>query len=113
MHELSVAEAIIKSLEKLKDKEGFKILNRVDISIGELSGVNVEALKFAIDSIKSDTILRDATINLNNIPVKLRCLECGNITDVKDYTFKCDKCGSDNIEFDSGETVEITEIEVD
>ena len=113
MHELSVAESIIKSLEKLKEKEGFTVLNRVDISIGELSGVDPEALRFAMDAIKDKTVLKDAEINLSTVSLRIKCLECGETTDVEDYSFKCGICGSDNIEMDAGETVEITEIEVD
>jgi Zn finger protein HypA/HybF involved in hydrogenase expression len=46
MHELSVANSIISSLEKLKDENGFKVLRKVELSIGRLSGVDSEALRF-------------------------------------------------------------------
>ncbi len=113
MHELSIAESIVSSLEKFREQEGFKILRGVKIEIGPLAGVDLQALRFAMDSIKDDTILADTEVELIPIGMKVECSKCGKVTEVKDYEFICRKCGSRKIEMVSGDSLEITELEVD
>jgi hydrogenase nickel incorporation protein HypA/HybF len=113
MHELSVANSIISSLEKLKAENGFEILRKVDLSIGRLSGVNSEALRLALDSLRKDTILGDVQLEIREECLRIKCNDCGKETDIQDYNFACEFCGKADYEIISGDSLEITEIEVD
>lgn len=113
MHELSVANSIISSLEKLKAENGFEILRKVDLSIGRLSGVNSEALRFALESLREDTLLGSAVLEINEKDLRIKCNICGAETDVQQFDFKCSNCGESDYDIVSGDTLEISEIEVD
>jgi len=113
MHELSVAHSIISSLEKFREKEGFKILRGVNIEIGRLAGVEIEALRFALQSIKGESILKEAEINLIPVGMKITCNGCGTVTEVENFIFQCSSCGGNDIEITGGDTLEITELNVD
>jgi hydrogenase nickel incorporation protein HypA/HybF len=113
MHELSVANSIISSLEKLKDENGFQILRKVELSIGRLSGIDTEALRFALESLRKDTILGDAQLEIREAYLRIKCNDCGEETAIRDFNFKCDFCGKADYEIISGDSLELTEIEVD
>jgi hydrogenase nickel incorporation protein HypA/HybF len=113
MHELSVANSIISSLEKLKDENGFKVLRKVELSIGRLSGVDSEALRFALESLRKDTILGDAQLEIRDANLRIKCNDCGKETSILDFNFKCEFCGKADYEIISGDSLELTEIEVD
>ncbi|MBN2135051.1 MAG: hydrogenase maturation nickel metallochaperone HypA [Acidobacteria bacterium] len=113
MHELSVAESIINSLEKLKEQENFCVIRSINIEIGHLSGIDIQALRFALDSIKKHTLLSEAVINLIPMSITIRCLDCDALTRIKDYEFICGSCGSESVEMETGDSILITELEVD
>jgi hydrogenase nickel incorporation protein HypA/HybF len=113
MHELSVANSIISSLEKLKTEKGFEFLSRVKISIGRLSGVNAESLRFALESLRKDTLLESAVLEIYEKDLRIKCNLCGAETDVQQFDFKCSGCNASDYDIVSGNTLEISEIEVD
>lgn len=113
MHELSVANSIVSSLEKLKAENGFSILRRVQLSVGKLSGIDTEALRFALESLRKDTIIGDAELDIRETSMKIKCNICGKETDISDFDFKCGNCGGMDYEITSGDSLEMTEIEVD
>jgi hydrogenase nickel incorporation protein HypA/HybF len=113
MHELSVANSIVSSLEKLKTENGFEILNRVKISIGRLSGVNAESLRFALESSRKDTVLGSALLEIDEKDLRIKCNVCGAETEVQQFDFKCNGCSASDYDIVSGDTLEISEIEVD
>lgn len=113
MHELSVANSIVSSLVKLKTENGFHILNRVKISIGRLSGVNTESLRFALESLRNDTVLGRAFLEIEEKDLRIKCNVCGAETDVRQFDFKCSSCSESDYDIVSGDTLEISEIEVD
>jgi hydrogenase nickel incorporation protein HypA/HybF len=113
MHELSVANSIISSLEKLKTENGFEILNRVKISVGRLSGVNAESLRFALESLRKDSLLAKAVLEIEEKDLRIKCNACGAETAVRQFDFKCNGCSASDYDIVSGDTLEISEIEVD
>lgn len=113
MHELSVANSIIISLEKLKKQNNFSVLQRIKISVGRISGVDAEALRFALESLRKSTLLGSAELDISLQELKIKCNVCGAETEVAQFDFKCASCGACDYEIISGDELEITEIEVD
>jgi hydrogenase nickel incorporation protein HypA/HybF len=113
MHELSVAHSIIYSLERLKTENEFEILRRVKISVGRLSGVNAEALRFALESLRSVSIIGNAVLEIDEKNLRIKCNACGAETDVQQFKFNCSGCKASDYDIVSGDTLEISEIEVD
>lgn len=113
MHELSVAQSILNSLERLKSENGFEVLRRVKISVGRLSGVDAEALRFALESLRDTTLIGSAVLDIVETSIRIRCNACSMETDVRQFEFKCLGCGASDYDIVSGDSLEITEIEVD
>ena len=51
---------------------------RIDLRIGAFSGVQTDALLFALNALRRDTILSNADINIESPPLILYCQNCEN-----------------------------------
>ena len=50
----------------------------IELEIGAFSGVQVDALQFALDALRKDTILSNAEFNFQTPPLLLYCQICEN-----------------------------------
>ena len=96
MHEISIAENIIKLIQNEYGNSEFKI-KEIFVQVGELSGIIPDTLIFAFDQLKNDTKFSDTKINVEIIKCKLKCNNCGREYEISlsDIT-KCENCGSDD-----------------
>jgi hydrogenase nickel incorporation protein HypA/HybF len=114
MHELSIAQNIIEIAIKECTKAGCNKINSISMRIGKASGVMIDALLFAFDIVKKDSIAEGAVLHYEEIPVKGRCRECGIESSVDDSIFFCcPRCGSYQFELLSGRELDIIEIDVE
>ena len=67
MHELSIAHSILSIAEKAVPKNDGAVVTGVNLQIGELSGVEIESMKFDFSIIKEDTILEKAELLIDII----------------------------------------------
>ena len=67
-------------------------ISQVELIIGPLSGVDVDALQFALNSIKSNTILEESEFIFHSPHLLLFCKNCQNeyVADCQDYV--CPAC---------------------
>ena len=63
MHELSIAQSVVDLAEEVAEKEKADSVVSIDIEIGTLSGVVVDALEFAMEMTVKNTKLEFAKIN--------------------------------------------------
>jgi hydrogenase nickel incorporation protein HypA/HybF len=114
MHELSIAHNIIEIAISECKKAGYSKINSISIRIGRASGVMTDALLFAFDIAKKDSIAENAVLKYEETPVKGRCRECGTDSTVDDTIFVCcPSCGSYQFELLSGRELDIIEIDVE
>ena len=71
MHEFSIAQSIIDIAEEIATKEKADQIQSIDIEIGALSGVVLDALEFALKITVGGTILGESQINFSQFPERL------------------------------------------
>jgi len=107
MHELSIASSIIEIAEdEVKKADAQKVLE-IDLDIGLLGGVVIEAMEFAMDVAVKNTVLEDAKVIINQIPGMAKCQECGKEHEVEDLFSPCPNCNSYRNEIISGRELRI------
>ncbi len=94
MHELSIAQSILSIAEKAIPTEGNGYASAITLQIGELSGIEIDALRFAFDAIKDDTLLAKASLHIEIIPGEAECSECGILFHMSSFGTSCPACGS-------------------
>lgn len=77
MHEVSIITSLVDAIiERLKDYDVKKV-NSVTITIGDLTNLGEEQMKFAYDVVTRDTILRHSELIIEHKPIELKCDSCG------------------------------------
>ena len=113
MHEVSIAQSILKIVEDILEKEEGSNVSELIVDVGRLSGVVHDSLCFAMDMVKKKTILEKTNIILNDIPGKARCLDCQTEFELEMIYQECPKCKEFNITLIQGKELKVRSISVD
>ncbi len=114
MHELALAEEIVRVADKEAAHVGATRVLSVGVTVGQLMQVQVDCLLFLL-GIVGDTsrYTAGAAFEATVEPARLHCPECGATWDMDDWVFLCGRCGSTEVRALSGERLEVTTMEVE
>ncbi len=113
MHELSVTEGILSiALEKASAAQASKV-SRINLVIGELSGVVDECVRFYFDFLRKGTIATEATLSFRRSPTQLRCRNCTTVFSPGNDEWACPDCQKQKIDIISGRELYVESIEVE
>jgi len=113
MHELSIARSILEIAENAAPKNEHAVITGVGLQIGELSGIEIEPLRFALSVIKEDTILEHADLNIEIVPGEAECTQCKTVFPIHHFGTCCPQCGSYFINIVKGREMKVLNIFVD
>lgn len=77
MHEMSIAQSLLRLAEEELARRGCTRLEKVGVTLGALSGVEPESLRFCFDILLRGTPHEGACLELTETPLRLRCAGCG------------------------------------
>jgi hydrogenase nickel incorporation protein HypA/HybF len=113
MHELSIVASLFEVLEaKARENQATKIVG-VKLKVGKLAGVVPEFLQSAFDSYKRDTIAAEAKLEMEEVPLKLRCRKCAADIVQEEYSLLCPYCGSTDLEILEGMELLLDKIDLE
>ena len=113
MHEMSLCEGILQVIEAESGKQGFSRVKNLWLEIGELAGVEIEALEFCFDAVKRDSLAADANMNVIPVPGRAWCLQCSHDVPLRQRFDACPDCGSYQLQVTAGDEMRIKELEVE
>ncbi len=113
MHELGIATSILECVqaEALRHPDGR--ITKVGVKIGELSGVDRDALQFGFEVLVKDTEWEALVLELESVPRMQRCSKCAYEFRMTDFDPRCPLCGELGTQCISGEELDIVYMEVD
>ena len=111
MHELSIAVNIIEICDSYITDKNVKV-KEIELEIGKLSGVVVEALETALEQVVKNTIYRDAEMNISIVEAIGKCIHCGHEFAAEDYYDQCPNCSNYGIELLKGNEMKVKSIEL-
>jgi hydrogenase nickel incorporation protein HypA/HybF len=113
MHEFSITESLLDlALQKAGEAEARKI-TRINLVLGDMSGVVGECVQFYFDALSRDTIAAGAQLAFESRPTKLRCHKCQSVFEPRDHDWTCPGCREMAIDIVSGRECYMDSIEVD
>lgn len=92
MHEMSLAESILEIAQSAAAENHAQKISAIGLKLGEMAGVEVDALNFSFDILKKNTIAENAVLKINRVPIQAQCNKCGKIFTVESYNFFCPEC---------------------
>jgi hydrogenase nickel incorporation protein HypA/HybF len=113
MHELSVTQEVLNiAVEKAQKAKASKII-RIDLVIGEMSGVLDDSVQFYFDFLSKDSIASGASLAFKRVPMQVRCKHCGNIFLPGKQSWSCPQCQEWEVEVLAGREFYLESIEVE
>jgi hydrogenase nickel incorporation protein HypA/HybF len=109
MHELAITENIVAIATDASASRQVKIIT---LKIGELSGVEPEAVRFCFDIVSKGTVTEGARLEIIKIPAMIRCRKCSCDFHLND-DWSCPACAAIGGEVQSGREFFVESIEVE
>lgn len=115
MHELGIMENVLDVALEYAETNNVKKIQAINLSIGALSDIVPTYAQMFFELISKDTVAENAKINIEKIPIKIKCRSCGTETEmgINHLLYECDKCGSKSIELISGREFRVVSMEVE
>lgn len=111
MHEIRIASDLSSIILEIAGKQNLSKVTAVNLSFGKLIQIVPEIFEFAFRETVRNSIIEDAILNIDIIPVKMQCKQCGKKFQIKENRFACNKCRSTDLEIITGKELFIKSIE--
>jgi len=113
MHEFSIALSIVEIVNQHAEIANAQIVNQIEIEVGELSGVVLDAMEFAMESAIKGSMASSASVVFHFIKGRGKCLECAEEFDLQNVFDPCPFCGAFNPQIKQGKELRVKAINVD
>jgi hydrogenase nickel incorporation protein HypA/HybF len=113
MHELSIAMSVIDIAKEYAVEENASSVAEIEIEVGDLSGVILEALEFAMGFAVKETILEKAICRYIKIPGRAKCKKCSHEFETENLHTPCPECGAYDQDIISGRELRVKSLIVD
>lgn len=92
MHELSLAAEILRLVQASAARDAFSRVATLRLEAGALAGVEVPALRFALDAIAPGTCLEGAAIQIDQPAGRAWCSRCAAEVEIASRADPCPVC---------------------
>lgn len=91
MHEYSIVQALLGQVERHARDHGASTVHRLHVSIGELSGVEVDLLETAYETFRERSICAAAELEIHPVTAEWTCPGCAR-TIPRGTALRCPDC---------------------
>jgi hydrogenase nickel incorporation protein HypA/HybF len=112
MHELSLMEAVRDQALAAARADGATRITAIQLRIGSLAGVEIEALRFAFPLVMAGTIAAGAELRIEHEPAECHCAACHAPFPARDGCCDCPRCGAISRQLLRGRDLRLLALEV-
>lgn len=109
---MSLAEGVLQLIEDAARQQEFEKVTAVWLEIGQLSGVEVEAMEFCFDVVTRDSIADGARLEIISLPGTGWCMQCSKTVAMDEVFGECPECGGHRMQVTGGTEMRVKEMEV-
>ena len=113
MHELAITENIIEVVTRHAQQAGAKHVLKIHLVIGELASIVDDCIQFYFDFMSKDTIMSEAILEFERVPITLRCEACEHEWPPTTGDWSCPYCQAAQARVIAGREFTIDHIEVE
>ncbi len=113
MHETRIAMDLADTVIKVARGEHLGRVSRVNLQFGQMVQIVPDIFRFAFEEATRGTVAENSEIDLEIVPVRLRCNNCLKDYDMDTMVFRCNFCHSTDIVIIQGKEMIIKSIEGD
>lgn len=114
MHELSLAMSLLDlAHQEAAKSDPAARLSAIDVEVGQLAGVDAEALRFCLETILSTTGEPDVALRFEQVKSLSFCSECERFFSPERRHSPCPRCGSYRTELRRGWELKLKSITIE
>lgn len=113
MHELAITQNMLDLVLEHAQKAGAREVSRINLVIGEMTGIVEECVQFHFKFLGKGTIAEKAALSFTTVPMKVRCRGCGKSFELEESDSACPDCQGNSLEIIAGKELFVESIEVD
>jgi len=113
MHELAITQSIFDIVLEQAEKTKARRVSKVNLVIGEMTGVVSDCVQFYFDFISKGTLAEGAALSFVMVPPKARCQGCDKLFELKEFERTCPSCGGNKLQIVAGKELFVESIEVE
>ncbi len=112
MHELSIVMNIIDIAQQYAEKANAAIIDEIEMDIGCLSTVQMDAFDFAWSQAVKDTLLERTVKKIHRIKGKAQCIHCETNFNIENLYDACPICGQHLLNIIEGKELRVKSLVV-
>ena len=112
MHELSVCQALLGQVEAIAQEHRAKGVEKIVLRIGPLAGVEPRLLREAFPIARAGSVAASAELQIEILPIKVRCESCGAESEAAANRLLCGACGDWHTQLISGDELLLASVEM-
>jgi len=113
MHELAITQSMFDIVLKQAEQAQAKKVTKINLVIGEMTGVVGDSVQFYLDFLTKNTIAEGAVVDIKMVPAQAQCLNCNRTFELKEFDWTCPYCQGKIINVIAGKELFVESIEVD
>jgi len=110
MHELAIADAV---LSLVLEQAAERRVSKVGMRIGRLRQVVPSSLRFSFELVARDTVAQNAELEIEAVPVRVRCDDCSADSEPTAFPLTCGHCGTMSVAVAEGNEMLVEWIETE
>ena len=112
MHEFAITQSMLDLVLEQAKKAGAKEVGKINVVIGEMTGVVGECVQFYFPFLSQGTIAEGATLCFTMVSTMARCRDCSREFELQEFDWACPNCGGNSLEIIAGKELFVESIEV-
>lgn len=107
MHELSVVMSIVDIARNQAAKANAASIEEIELDIGCLSTIEMNAFEFAWTQAVRETLLENAVKKINRVKGRAQCLDCDAVFAIENVYDACPVCGKHLLHIIAGKELRV------
>lgn len=115
MHEMGITQGVLSAVIEASERAGATRINRVRLTVGELTDVVPDSLQFAWECLTPGTFAEGAVLEIRETAGRSVCMECGTEFAHDKFDRRCPSpdCGSFMTKVIGGDELTTDDVDVD
>jgi hydrogenase nickel incorporation protein HypA/HybF len=112
MHEYSLVQALVERVEEEAERRGAVAVHRLEVRVGELSGVDPELFVTAYETFRQGTMCERTPLSVKRVAARWSCPACGR-TILRGSPLRCTVCREPARLDEGGDALTLDRIEME
>jgi hydrogenase nickel incorporation protein HypA/HybF len=113
MHELGIINSVFTIIEEVAEENRLINITKVKLKLGQLQQIVPDMLSFAFEAVAKGTKAERAVLDVEYVPIKMKCNQCEHEFIVEEHVYICPECSETGLTMLQGMEIILESVEGD